>query len=279
MTVDPIEVIYYYKRPANVIVNYYDIDTKEKIAEEIQITGHQNDEYTTEEKDIKYYKIEKIPENKEGKMQVTVTKDENGDDIVEDTTYVNYYYRKLTFNLKIEKIIDSIIVDGAENKVDGNLGKVEINKKKISTSNIKVKYKIKVTNDSELSGKAQIIENIPSGMKMKLEDNYGWNIQETIAIMNTKIIKPGESVEYTVTLEWLNGENAIGTKENIAQLGSIENEANFEEKDTTDNEDKADVIILINTGKKNYKQTAIGLLVLVIEFTAVIYVFKKIIRA
>ena len=279
MTVDPIEVIYYYKRPANVIVNYYDIDTKEKIAEEIQITGHQNDEYTTEEKDIKYYKIEKIPENKEGKMQVTVTKDENGDDIVEDTTYVNYYYRKLIFNLKIEKIIDSISVDEVESKVNGNLGKVEINKKKISTSNIKVKYKIKVTNDSELSGKAQIIENIPSGMKMKLEDNYGWNIQETIAIMNTKIIKPGESVEYTVTLEWINGENAIGTKENIAQLGSIENEANFEEKDTTDNEDKADVIILIDTGKKNYKQTAIGLLVLVIEFTAVIYVFKKIIRA
>ena len=279
MTVDPIEVIYYYKRPANVIVNYYDIDTKEKIAEEIQITGHQNDEYTTEEKDIKYYKIEKIPENKEGKMQVTVTKDENGDDIVEDTTYVNYYYRKLIFNLKIEKIIDSISVDEVESKVNGDLGKVEINKKKISTSNIKVKYKIKVTNDSELSGKAQIIENIPSGMKMKLEDNYGWNIQETIAIMNTKIIKPGESVEYTVTLEWLNGENAIGTKENIAQLGSIENEANFEEKDTTDNEDKADVIILIDTGKKNYKQTAIGLLVLVIEFTAVIYVFKKIIRA
>ena len=279
MTVDPIEVIYYYRRPANVIVNYYDIDTKEKIAEEIQITGHQNDEYTTEEKDIKYYKIEKIPENKEGKMQVTVTKDENGDDIVEDTTYVNYYYRKLIFNLKIEKIIDSISVDEVESKVNGNLGKVEINKKKISTSNIKVKYKIKVTNDSELSGKAQIIENIPSGMKMKLEDNYGWNIQETIAIMNTKIIKPGESVEYTVTLEWINGENAIGTKENIAQLGSIENEANFEEKDTTDNEEKADVIILIDTGKKNYKQTAIGLLVLVIEFTAVIYVFKKIIRA
>ena len=279
MTVDPIEVIYYYKRPANVIVNYYDIDTKEKIADEIQINGHQNDEYTTEEKDIKYYKIEEIPENKDGKMIVTVTKDENGDDIVEDTTYVNYYYRKLTFNLKIEKIVDSIIVDGAENKVDGNLGKIEINRKKISTSNIRVKYKIKVSNDSELSGKAQIIENIPSGMKMKLEDNYGWNIQETIAIMNTKEIKPGESVEYTVTLEWINGENAIGTKENTVQLGSIKNEANFEEKDTTDNEDKADVIISIGTGEKNYKQTAIGLLFLVIEFTAVIYVFKKIIKA
>ena len=89
MTVDPIEVIYYYKRPAKVIVNCYDIDTKEKITDEIEITGHQNDNYTTEQKDIKYYEISKVPENKEGKMIVTVTRNENGKEFVENTIYVN----------------------------------------------------------------------------------------------------------------------------------------------------------------------------------------------
>ena len=278
MTTDQAEVIYYYKRPAKVIVNYYDIDTKEKIAEEIQIEGHQNDEYTTEEKEIKYYKIEKIPENKEGRMIVTITKDENDKEIVEDTTYVNYYYRKLTFNLKIEKIVDSISVNGIENKINGNLGKIEINKKKILTSNIRIKYKIKVSNDSELSGKAQIIENIPRGMKMKLEDNYGWNIQEENAIMDTEEIKPGESVEYIVTLEWINTENEIGTKVNIAQLENTENEANFEEKDKTDNKDEANVIISIDTGDESYKQIAIELLLLLIELILITYILRKVIK-
>ena len=274
MTADPIDVIYYYKRPAKVIVNYYDIDTKEKLADEIEIDGHQNDDYTTEQKDIKYYEIAKVPENKEGKMIVTVTKDENGKEIVDDTTYVNYYYRKLIFNLRVDKTIASVIVNGQETVINGILGKVEVHRKNISTANVKVVYKIKVTNDSELIGKANVVENIPSGMTMKSDNNPGWIINETTASIETDEIKPGESREYQVVLGWQNGDSNIGTKENIASI-ITENEAGFEEKDKSDNESKADLIVAVGTGEVPYVAIAGSILLIMISITAGVYVIRK----
>ena len=274
MTSEPIDVIYYYRRPAKVIVNYYDADTKAKLADEVEITGHQNDEYTTEQKDIKYYEIKEIPANKDGKMTVTVTKDENGKEIVEDTIYVNYYYRKLTFNLKVDKTIVSVIVNGQETQINGNLGKVEVHRKNISTANVKVVYKIKVTNDSELTGKANVVENIPSGMTMKLDNNPGWTINETTASIETDEIKPGESREYQVVLGWQNGDSNIGTKENIASI-ITENEAGFEEKDKLDNESKADLIVAVGTGEIPYVAIAGGVLMIMIVIASGVYVIKK----
>ena len=274
MTANPIDVIYYYRRPAKVIVNYYDPDTKEKLADEIEITGHQNDEYTTEQKDIKYYEIKEVPENKDGKMVVKVTKDEKGKEIVEDTIYVNYYYRKLTFNLKVDKTIASVIVNGQETQINGNLGKVEVHRKNISTSNVKVVYKIKVTNDSELTGKANVVENIPSGMTMKLDNNPGWTINETTASIETDEIKLGESREYQVVLGWQNGDSNIGTKENVASI-ITENEAGFEEKDKSDNESKADLIVAVGTGEIPYVAIAGSILLIMIAITSSIYVIKK----
>ena len=274
MTADPIDVIYYYRRPAKVIVNYYDIDTKEKLADEIEITGHQNDEYTTEQKDIKYYEIKEIPANKDGKMTVTVTKDENGKEIVEDTTYVNYYYRKLIFNLRVDKTIASVIVNGQETAINGNLGKVEVHRKELSTANVKVVYKIKVTNDSELTGKANVVENIPSGMTMKLDNNPEWTINETTASVETDEIKPGESREYQVVLGWQNGDSNIGTKENVASIVT-ENEAGFNEKDTSDNESRANLIVAVGTGEVPYVAIAGSILIIMIAITSSIYVIKK----
>ena len=274
MTADPIDVIYYYKRPAKVIVNYYDIDTKEKLADEIEITGHQNDEYTTEQKDIKYYEIAKVPENKEGKMVVTVTKDENGKEIVDDTTYVNYYYRKLVFNLRVDKTIASVIVNGQETPINGSLGKVEVHRKNISTANVKVVYKIKVTNDSELAGKANVVENIPSGMTMLSENNPDWIIKETTASLETDEIKPGESREYQVVLGWQNGDNNVGTKTNMVSI-TTENEADFDEQFETDNESKADLIVAVGTGEVPYIAIAGSILLIMISMTAGIYVIRK----
>ena len=274
MTANPIDVIYYYRRPAKVIVNYYDADTKEKLADEVEITGHQNDEYTTEQKDIKYYKIETLPVNKDGKMIVTVTKDENGKKIVEDTTYVNYYYRKLIFNLRVDKTIASVIVNGQETAINGNLGKVEVHRKELSTANVKVVYKIKVTNDSELTGKANVVENIPSGMTMKLDNNPGWTINETTASIETDEIKPGESREYQVVLGWQNGDSNIGTKENVASIVT-ENEAGFEEQFDTDNVSRANLIVAVGTGEVPYVAIAGGILMIMIAMTVGVYVIKK----
>ncbi len=271
---DSIDVIYYYRRKTKVIVNYYDADTKEKLTDEIEITGHQNDEYTTEQKDFKFYALKEVPANKDGKMNVKVTKDENGKEIVENITYVNYYYRKLTFNLRVDKTIASVIENGKETVINGTLGKVEIHRKELSTANVKVVYRIRVTNDSELSGKANVVENIPSGMTMIADNNPGWTIKQTTASIETDEIKPGESREYQVVLGWLNGDNNVGTKTNIANI-ITENEAGFNEKEINDNESKADLIVAVGTGEVPYVAIAGGILMIMISITAGIYVIKK----
>ena len=275
MTAEPIELIYYYRRPAKVIAKYFDNETKEEIATEEKQDGHQNDEYTTEAKDIKYYKLLETPSNANGTMTVTVTKDENGDDIVEDTTYVNYYYRKLDFNLSIDKKVASVTVNGNESIINGDLAKIEVYRKDFSTAKVEVKYTIKVTNNGELSGKANILEDIPTGMTMTADKNNGWDIKETTATRETKDLQPGESEEYVVTLDWENGANNIGMKENAASIISTENEAGYTEKDTTDNEDKADVIVAISTGGHTYIIAAGAILLVLISLAGTVYTIKK----
>ena len=275
MTAEPIDVIYYYRRPAKVVVKYIDQETNEEIATEEKQEGYQNDEYTTEAKDIKYYKLIATPDNATGTMKVTVTKDENGKDIVEDTTYVTYYYRKLIFNLTIDKKVSSVTVNGEESIINGDLEKVEVHRKELNTAKVEVKYIIKVTNDSELTGKASILEDIPTGMIMNAEKNAGWEVKGTTATRETKELTPGESEEYLVVLDWENGENNIGMKENTASIISTENEAGFEEKDTTDNEDKADVIVAIGTGGHTYVLIAGGMLLILISLACGVYVIKK----
>ena len=270
MTADPIDVIYYYKRPAKVIVNYYDIDTDEKIAREVEIDGHQNDEYTTKEKNIQYYKIEKVPENKDGKMEVTVTKDEDGNEVVNDITYVNYYYRKLVFNLKVDKIVKKAIVNDQEIAINGALGKVEVYRNSIQTSNVKISYNIRVTNDSELSGKANIVEKIPDGMAMLTEDNPDWKIKGLTARLKTGDIKPGESKDYEVVMTWRNDEANVGTKENMVTI-STENEAGFNEQFETDNVSKATMIVAVATGESSYIRIANDVLFISLGILAIVW--------
>ena len=274
MTIEPTRVTYYYIKKTEVNVKYVDKETGEEIDEPTTIPGHEGDNYTTEPKDIEYYEIAKVPENKEGKMIVTVTKDENGKEIVDDTTYVNYYYRKLIFNLRVDKTITSVIVNGQETVINGTLGKVEVHRKELSTANVKVVYKIKVTNDSELSGKANVVENIPSGMTMLSENNPDWTIKETTASLETDEIKPGESREYQVVLGWQNGDNNVGTKTNMVSI-TTENEANFDEQFETDNVSKADLIVAVGTGEVPYAKIAGGVLIIMIAMTAGIYVIRK----
>ena len=209
-------------------------------------------------------------------MKVTVTKDENGKDIVEDTTYVTYYYRKLIFNLNIDKKVSSVTVNGEESIINGDLGKVEVHRKELNTAKVEVKYIIKVTNDSELTGKASILEDIPTGMIMNAEKNVGWEVKGTTATRETKELQPGESEEYLVDLDWENGENNIGMKENTASIISTENEAGFEEKDTKDNTAYADIVIAISTGANSYMNIAGGILLVMIALACGVYVVKKV---
>ena len=116
MTVEPIEVKYYYIRQARVKVEYIDIKTGEIIPEYFEndegeleekdsteiITGHENDHYTSTPKDFENYDIveEMLPQNAEGIMKITTDDDGN---IVIDTKVTYYYIHKAKV---IEKHID-----------------------------------------------------------------------------------------------------------------------------------------------------------------------------
>ena len=276
MTIEQIIVNYYYIGQAKVVVNHIDIDTNEEIADEETIEGHEGDKYNTEPKDMKYYKLveEKLPENAAGTMSIETTTDENGNPIVNNTTYVKYYYRKLNFNLSIEKNAKNIIVNGNAININGKLGKVEIAKNQIATSKIEISYSIRVTNKGELSGKATILENIPSGTIMRKENNPMWETSGTTATMETGEIAPGETKEYEVILEWTNGENNIGSKVNEVEILASNNEPGFGDSDKVDDKDKAEVIISVSTGGATYIAIA-GVVLVILAGVGVVLVKKS----
>jgi len=96
MEVEAIEVKYYYERKTNVRVEYIDKVTGEKLAEDEYIYGHENNEYTAEEKEFEGYVVvkEMYPENSKG----TMTKEE---------IVVKYYYVHISDGV-IERHLNAI---------------------------------------------------------------------------------------------------------------------------------------------------------------------------
>lgn len=63
-----IEVLYYYKKKAKVIVKYIDEETGEEIALSEEINGYYGDDYQSSEKEIENYNLIKTTENPSGIM-------------------------------------------------------------------------------------------------------------------------------------------------------------------------------------------------------------------
>ena len=273
MTKDPIEVIYYYAKSAKVIVKYVEDGTNIELTEETLIEGHEKEEYETKPKEIKYYKLieEKYPENSKGQMEI---KEQGEEGEIEDTTYVTYYYKKQTFNLKLDKTIKEVTINGKTQEQNKKVSKLEINKKEINSSSIEVTYLIKVTNDGEIEGTAEIQENIPSGMNFDATKNTNWTIQGNKAILKTDNVNSGETREYTVVLDWVAGTENFGTLTNTAELVKTTNQVNFEETNKEDNKSNADVIISISTGAKQYI-IAIGITITVLIGVAIVIAKRK----
>ena len=271
MTKDTIEVIYYYARPAEVIVNHIDKDTNEKLADEEIIEGFDGDEYKTEEKEFEYYNLVEKPENAEGVMKVEVV-----DNVVNNKIYVTYYYTKKPFNLKVDKTVLSVVQNGQERAINSDLGKAEIYRKNVDKDGLQVIYSIKVTNDGEIAGKATLLENIPSGLIMNPSYNPDWSVSGSTATLETEVIQPGKTKEYRVALDWANGGNNVGNKENTVEIIETNNDAGFEETNLDDNKDNAVLVIAISTGTTTYVAIAVGMLIILAAITvSIIYKKKK----
>ena len=163
MTKEQITVTYKYIRKTNVIVEYIDIITGEKILEQEKVSngnayvkkdsteiieGHEGDLYKTKEKEFADYELVQRPENAEGTMIVT-KKDDGTEDV---TTYVRYYYAHKSSGV-IEKHIDIMT-----NK--------EIAEDKLYEGNEGDSYK---TSSKEIEGYELVREKLPENAEGKMK--------------------------------------------------------------------------------------------------------------
>ena len=260
MTEEKIVVNYYYNQPAKVIVHYVEKATGKEIEEinpetgelqnsQIVIEGFNQDKYETEAKEFEYYTLIESPEEPNGTMKVEIVKDEEGNDVVNNTIELYYYYQAKPFNIGVEKEITGIIVNGERRApTNGKLEKVEIYRKSTESTSVQVEYKIKVMNTGEVSGNATIEENIPEGMSLANNDGT-WEEQEGKLIKVIPEIGAGETKEYIVLLNWeQTGEN-MGEKANEVKLVETGNVPGFVDNNDKDNTSNANVIISVETGE------------------------------
>ena len=281
MKEEEIEVVYVYARKAKVVARYMEDETGEPLDREEEQEGYDGKEYTTEPKDVKYYELiqKKYPSNSEGTMEAKVTVDEEtGEEIIEDTTYVDYVYRKKTFNLKIDKKIKKISINGDVQEINSALGKAEINKKVINNADIKIIYTIKVTNDGELTGGADIVETIPTGMTWDQYNDKKWEQDGNNLMRNTGDMKPGDTKEYEIIFDLTPDQSNLGTKVNVVTLEKVENEAEFEELTLKDNSSKAEMVLMVGTGKEEKNPILETIAFVSLVFSAgvcIVYLVKK----
>ena len=260
MTAEKQVVTYYYYQPAKVIVHYVEKATGKELEEtnpetgelqnsQVVIEGFNQDKYATTAKEFEYYTLIEKPQEEQGKMKVEIVKDENGNDVVNNTIELYYYYEAKPFNIGVEKEITGIIVNGERrDPTSGKLEKVEIYRKSTEDTSVQVEYKIRVMNTGEVSGNATIEENIPEGMNLANNDGT-WEEQEGKLIKVIPELGAGETKEYTVLLNWeQTGEN-MGEKANEVKLVETGNVPGFVDNNDKDNTSNANVIISVETGE------------------------------
>ncbi len=246
------EVIYYYEKLISgiITVKYIDKDTGKEItykeAEEektyeYKITGKVGEKYKTEEKQIPYYTyLQNLkPVNSEGRLS---QKDET----------VIYYYQKMPFNMKIEKEITKITINGEEQNIGkGKIKKIDIKDKEINKTNLQITYTIKITNTEQIAGSATILENIPKGLQIAKNNTHNWKqTTEGKLQTTTKELAPQETQEIQITLEWQNKDTNLGEHKNTAYIIKTNNKADYEETTKQDNTSEATLLISIKTGKE-----------------------------
>ena len=198
MTVEVIEVKYYYVRKASVKVEYIDKVTGEKIPEVVNleetkdsteyIYGHEGDSYSTQAKNFEGYNLleNEIPTNAEGTMEVSIKEDGS----VNTETVVKYYYVHKSGGV-IERHIDEITkeilestehegtegteystspkefegYDLVEDKLPENakgtmtIEGIEVNYYYIRKASVKVEYIDKITNEKILEEVKEAVED------------------------------------------------------------------------------------------------------------------------
>ena len=256
MTANKIIVNYYYRQPVKVIVHYVDKTTGKELQElneatgemeeaKVVIEGQKGDSYTTTAKEFEYYTLAESPAEASGTMKVEITADGK----VNNTIELYYYYEQKPFNIAVEKEINAVIVNGnREEPNDRKVAKIEIYRKRTENTSVQVEYKIKVTNKSEIAGKAIIEDKIPEGMELTNNDGT-WEENNGVLRKAITEIGAGETKEYTVLLNWKQSGENMGNKTNVVTLVETANVPGFKDNNAEDNSSEATVVITVETGE------------------------------
>lgn len=170
------------------------------------------------------------------------------------------------FDFKLDKYISKVSVTNAKgtkeyNYNNSSLAKIEIGSKEIEGTEVKVEYKIVVTNEGETSGYiTEIVDYLPEGLQFDKSTNSQWSTTGNGSIVNKSLagqkIDPGETKEVTVILNKKMSEDNTGRILNAAEIKSTYNANNRKDIDSTefnknrdeDDYSEAELIISIKTG-------------------------------
>lgn len=224
-----------------VVIKYVDRMTNKEIASSEEFEDRVGVAYETEAKTIQYYKLDVTPENATG----TVTS---------GTTEVIYYYNKQDFNIKTDKTISELYVNGEKQDIKNNknnIFQVSVHRNELEKTELKIKYTIKIENTGEIPGTAGIVtDQIPEGLEFYAEDNPDyWELKDGVAItdkLDSELIEPGEYEELEIVLRCTNLSDKVGVKTNKAIAENMKNDPNFE--DTNDQDDLGECELLISIG-------------------------------
>ena len=218
------------------------------------------------------------------------------DDLDKEFVKVKY------FDLALKKWVSKAIIideDGTQNVQEtGHTGdedpeppaKVDLGRRDINKVTVKFEFQIKITNEGEIAGYAkEITDYIPEGLRFVQEDNPDWytreplNGKERVAtkLLENTLLQPGESATVSLILTWINGQDNMGLKTNIAEISQDDNEYDLPDIDSTpdnfkDGEDDIDDAPVILTVALGDTVLYIGIATLAVAvLTAGIFIIKK----
>ena len=193
------------------------------------------------------------------------------------------------FDLEIQKYISKITVQTKDGKTktydydNKQFAKVEIRSKQMNGATVIVEYKMLVTNNGELAGKAaQIVDKLPDGMTFKSELNSDWYEKDGSLYTNSlsgQNIQAGESKEVTLVLTKTMNANNVGTTTNVATIGISSNDKAIEDENSDNNTSQAQVLIGVSTGLAGKIGITIGTLAVLVGLAILIWRNRKILKA
>lgn len=202
----------------------------------------------------------KVKENKLNNGRIAINKVKLQDDSCDankenNTDECSVYVKK--FDLNIEKNIINVTVENNEGqkiinkKSNEEILKIDIPKKEIENTKLKIKYEIKVTNIGEINGYAtEITDYLPEGFEAISTQTTQWVVngnEVKTNSLNKNLLQPGESKSIFIECTYKVNKENIGSKINSVKITEYENDS--DSKDITeDNEDKEEIIITIKTG-------------------------------